>query len=65
MTTTKTATPCTIVLMVQGTRPLEYGGQIHDRPQFTLRLQLQDGSTIDAQVSRTDYEKATLNIVPQ
>lgn len=61
---TRTATPCTIVLMMQGIRPIEYGGQVVDRPAFSLRLQLPDGSTLDAQVSRTDYEKAVLNSVP-
>lgn len=64
MKTHKTATPCTIVLMVQGLRPIEYAGQLVERPSFTLKLRLPDGSTLDAQVSRTDYEKAVLNIVP-
>jgi hypothetical protein len=64
-TTAKTATPCTITLVVQDVRPVEYAGQVMDHPQFFLRLQLADGSSIDARISRTDYEKVRLNIVPQ
>lgn len=60
--TTPTAIPCTITLVVQDVRPVMYEGQVMDHPQFFIRVRLGDGSTLNARISRTDHEKILLNL---
>lgn len=62
MKKTLTKIPCTITLIVQEVCPVEYEGRVIDHEQYSVRLHLADGSSIDARISRTDREKILLNL---